>query len=75
VASPSAAASCEGELEARFQIRGDEVEVGQRTAYKVLHPGILGPLTDFFFVRRQVRESLERSLAHLKHQLESGGAQ
>jgi len=61
----------EGELETTFEIRGESVSVTQRTAYKVLHPGILGPLTDYLFVRRQVAGSLARSLNHLKHELEA----
>ncbi len=61
----------EGELETRFEIRGETVELSQKMTYRVRHPGILGPLTDFFFVRRQVAASLERSLTRLKHDLEA----
>lgn len=61
----------EGELETRFEIAGEEVEVGQRMSYRVSHPGILGPLTDVFFVRRQVAASLRRSLERFAHELEA----
>jgi uncharacterized protein YndB with AHSA1/START domain len=60
----------EGELETVFEIEGDGVAVTQRMSYKVLHPGPLGPLTDIFFVRRQVAASLARSLEHLRSEVE-----
>ena len=61
----------EGELETAFEIDGDGVTVTQRMTYKVLHPGLLGPLTDRFFVRRQVAASLARSLDRLRNEAES----
>jgi uncharacterized protein YndB with AHSA1/START domain len=61
-----------GELEATFEIRGEQVHLTQRMTYKIRHPGILGPLTDVFFVRRQVAGSLARSLGRLKHEAEAG---
>jgi hypothetical protein len=60
----------EGELETTFEIDGDGVRVTQRMRYTVLHPGLLGPLTDLLFVRRQVAASLARSLANLRVEAE-----
>lgn len=61
-----------GELETTFEIRGEQVRVAQKMTYKIRRPGILGPFTDIFFVRRQVAGSLGRSLARLKHEAEAG---
>ncbi|MFN2612631.1 MAG: SRPBCC family protein [Solirubrobacterales bacterium] len=61
----------EGELSTTFEIRGEGVVVSRRMAYTVLHPGLLGPLTDVFFVRRQVAAALTRELAGLKYELEA----
>lgn len=60
----------EGELETVFEIEGEGVTVRQRMTYTVLHPGLLGPLTDIFFVRRQVAASLARSLERLRYEAE-----
>jgi hypothetical protein len=63
----------EGELTTRFEIRGERVAVSRTMAYKVLHPGIFGPLTDVFFVRRQVAAAIDRELARFKYEAEATG--
>ncbi len=61
----------EGELETRFEIRGEQVLVSQAISYEILKPGVIGPLADRFFVRGQVARSLQRSLGHFKHEVEA----
>lgn len=63
----------EGELATSFEIQGDRVAVERTMRYRILHPGLLGPLTDVFFVRRQVVAAVERELSHLKQEAEATG--
>jgi hypothetical protein len=63
----------EGELETSFEIRGDRVAVERTMRYRILHPGLFGPLTDVFFVRRQVVAAMERELSRLKQEAEATG--
>ena len=60
----------EGELLTTFGIEGEVVRVTQECDYKLHRAGVFGPLTDRFFVRPQIRRSLQRSLARLKHDAE-----
>ena len=59
-----------GELLTTFRIEGDGTEVVQEMRYKPRQMGALGPLTDWLFVRGQVRRSLARSLASFKYEVE-----
>jgi uncharacterized protein YndB with AHSA1/START domain len=61
----------EGELLTRFEILGQTVNVTQEMTYEILNPGLLGPLTDRFFVRGQIAKALRRSLDRLKVEVES----
>jgi uncharacterized protein YndB with AHSA1/START domain len=64
-----------GELETRFAIvaEGEEgrTRVAQRLSYQLTGGGPLAPITDFLFIRSQMRGSLERSLGALR--LEANG--
>lgn len=55
-----------GELETRFEIRGEGVRVEQCISYALKRHGVLGPLTDVLFIRNQMRRSLERTLQGLR---------
>jgi uncharacterized protein YndB with AHSA1/START domain len=59
-----------GELLTSFRIVGEGTEVVQEMTYTPRQMGALGPLTDWLFVRSQVRRSLVRSLAAFKAELE-----
>jgi Polyketide cyclase / dehydrase and lipid transport len=59
-----------GELLTSFRIEGDGTAVVQEMTYTPRRMGPLGPLTDWLFVRGQVRRSLARSLARLKSEVE-----
>ncbi len=67
-----------GELETTFEIRpaseGRLTRVSQRLSYRVTSGGPLRAITDFLFIRSQMRRSLERSLAELKLEGERSGA-
>ncbi len=63
----------EGELITTFEIRGQAVVVNRTMSYKIRHPGLFGPLTDIFFVRRQVSAAVIRELAGLKYESEAMG--
>jgi hypothetical protein len=56
----------EGELTTTFAIEGERVKVTQACEYTLHASGAFGPLTDRFFVRPQIRRSLQRSLGRLK---------
>src|SRR5919108_377473 len=56
----------EGELSTTFGIEGQKVRVTQECEYRLRRSGAFGPLTDRFFVRSQIRRSLQRSLGRLK---------
>ena len=64
-----------GTLETRFAIvaAGEEsrTRVAQRLSYRLTGGGPLAPITDFLFIRSQMRGSLERSLGALR--LEANG--
>ena len=68
-----------GELEVAFAIEPGGIgttRVTQTMDYAISGAGPLTPITDLFFVRPQVRRSLERSLARLRAEVEarqSGG--
>ena len=67
-----------GELETRFEILPSEdgrlTKVAQRLSYRLASGGPLAPITDFLFIRSQMRGSLQRSLAELKLEAERSGA-
>jgi uncharacterized membrane protein len=60
----------EGELTTRFEIRGEATRVSQSLDYRVRDGGIFSRISDLLFVRTQMRGSLERSLARLRHEVE-----
>jgi uncharacterized protein YndB with AHSA1/START domain len=64
-----------GRLETRFAIvaEGEEgrTRVAQQLTYELTGGGPLAPITDFLFIRSQMRGSLERSLGALR--LEANG--
>jgi uncharacterized protein YndB with AHSA1/START domain len=66
----------EGELEVELEMlpagesEGRLTRVTQRLAYRVRTGGPLRPLTDLFFIRPQMRRSLERSLRELRLEAE-----
>jgi hypothetical protein len=59
-----------GHLTTTFEIRGDGTQVTQELDYKLAGGGPFAAITDRLFVRAQMRRSLERSLAALKHEVE-----
>ena len=67
-----------GELETRFEIvpsdDGRLTKVAQTLSYRVASGGPLAPITDFLFIRSQMRGSLQRALAELKLEAERSGA-
>ena len=60
----------DGELVTTFGIDGDEVEVTQEWKYRMKEGGVLAPITDRLFVRRQISGSLARTLNRLKLEIE-----
>jgi uncharacterized protein YndB with AHSA1/START domain len=66
----------EGELETELEMlpadedEGRLTKVSQRLAYRVRTGGPLRSLTDLFFIRPQMRRSLERSLRELRLEAE-----
>jgi hypothetical protein len=62
--------STTGELTTRFDIAGEGTSVTQELEYTLRQSGAFSWLTDFFFVRSQMRRSLARSLEHFKHEVE-----
>lgn len=73
--------SSEGALETTFEMlpaaaaeTGRRTLVTQRLDYRVTSGGPLAPITDFLFIRSQMRRSLERSLADLRLEAERTGA-
>src|SRR3954447_9695606 len=59
-----------GRLTTTFEIKGDRTEVVQELDYELTEGGAFAAITDRLFVRSQMRRSLERSLAALKHEVE-----
>ena len=63
--------SSRGQLETRFEMvpAGEDGErrtkVTQKMSYELTEPGLFGGVTDFLFIRSQMRRSLQRSLAEL----------
>ena len=71
----------QGTLETTFEMlpaaaaeTGRRTRVTQRLDYRVTSGGPLAPITDFLFIRGQMRGSLERSLADLRMEAERTGA-
>jgi uncharacterized protein YndB with AHSA1/START domain len=66
-----------GSLETTFEMlpTGDRrtTRVIQRLTYAVTNGGPLGAVTDFLFIRSQMRRSLERSLSDLRFEIGHGG--
>jgi len=66
-----------GELETTFAMMPADGErmtkVTQRLAYGLQGGGPLAPVTDFLFIRSQMRRSLERSLSDLRIEAADGG--
>jgi hypothetical protein len=60
-----------GELETSFAIDGEGARVTQELVYRLRKRGPLTWLTDRLFIRPQMRDSVRRSLAHLKLEIES----
>jgi len=67
----------EGKLETTFEMLpagdGRLTRVTQRLAYSISSGGPLTAVTDFLFIRSQMRGSLERSLAALRAEAADGG--
>jgi hypothetical protein len=66
-----------GTLETAFEMlpagEGRMTRVSQRLVYSLAGGGPLAGLTDFLFIRSQMRRSLERSLAALRAEATDGG--
>jgi hypothetical protein len=60
----------EGELETRFAIDGDATRVDQTLTYRLLDRGPIARIGAVFFVKTQVRSSMERTLAAFRHEAE-----
>lgn len=62
----------EGELETTFEMLPTEdgrlTRVEQHLVYGLRQGGPLSAITDFLFIRSQMRQSLERSLSDLRHE-------
>lgn len=59
----------EGELETTFALEGEEVRVGQELTYELNERRAFTGLTDFLFIRREMKRSLARSLQRLRNEL------
>jgi Polyketide cyclase / dehydrase and lipid transport len=59
-----------GELRTTFAIEGEGTRVAQQFDYRLRRRGPFSWLTDRLFIRSQMRESLRRSLARLKLEVE-----
>ena len=64
----------EGELETRFEIEGQGTRVSQRLDYRLLDRGPIARLGAVFFVRGQVRQSVQRSLLAFRRAAEEAAA-
>lgn len=60
----------DGGLTTTFEIKGEGTLIGQRLAYRLTGGGVFGRISDALFIRTQQRRSMERSLLHLKHEVE-----
>ncbi|CAN5544172.1 hypothetical protein BH10ACT11_BH10ACT11_22120 [soil metagenome] len=60
----------EGELRTTFAIEGEGTEVSSKLEYKLLGKGPFDRIAGLFFVKGQVKNSLERSLEAFKHEVE-----
>ena len=60
-----------GEQTARFAALGSSCELTLELAYELKRPGVGGALTDIFFVRHALRESLRRTLDRFAIELAS----
>ena len=59
-----------GELETTFAIEGPGTRVGQSLTYRVLDRGLIAGIGSLFFVKAQVRGSMQRTLVAFKHEVE-----
>ncbi len=59
-----------GTLLSRFEVAGPGTRVTLELDYRLARVGILSTITERLFVRGQVRQSLQRSLLRLKHEVE-----
>jgi uncharacterized protein YndB with AHSA1/START domain len=71
----------EGTLETTFEMlpageagRGRRTKITQRLDYRLTSGGPLAAITDLFFIRSQMRQSLQRSLSDLRLEAERTGA-
>ena len=62
--------SSSGTLLSRFEVAGSGTRVTLELDYRLVRSGILAAITERVFVRGQVRQSLQRSLLRLKHEVE-----
>lgn len=62
-------ASAAGRQTVSFAPDGDDVRMTLELEYRVLEPGPLTPLTDFFFIRRAQGDALRRTLARFAREL------
>lgn len=62
--------SSSGTLLSRFEVAGEGTLVTLELDYRLPRSGILAAITERVFVRGQVRQSLQRSLLRLKHEVE-----
>jgi len=60
-----------GELRTRFAIEEEGTRISQELDYRPLRRGAFTWLSDRLFIRSQMRESVRRSLARLKLELEN----
>jgi hypothetical protein len=60
-----------GELLSEFAVEGDSVRTTLTLDYRLARGGPFAVLTERFFVRGQVRRSVQRSLLRLKHEAEA----
>jgi hypothetical protein len=60
----------EGELTTSFQIQGEGTSISQKLSYKLRGGGLFGWASDKLFIRPQQRGSMQRSLLHLKREVE-----
>jgi len=60
-----------GELRSSFAIEGETARVTQELDYRLRRRNPLARLTDRLFIRSQMRDSVRRSLARLKVEIES----
>ena len=62
-----------GELLSEFAVEGEAVRVRLTLDYRLARGGPFARLTEWLFVRGQVRRSLQRTLLRFKHEAEEAG--